>query len=69
VLAEAGDLLIPIEEGVFAAKNIRAELSDLCKQTHQGRNNEEEITLYKSVGSALADLAAVKFVLQEKEIF
>ncbi|MDC5805246.1 ornithine cyclodeaminase family protein [Vibrio europaeus] len=69
VLAEAGDLLIPIEEGVFAAENIQAELADLCRKSHQGRRDEEEITLYKSVGSALADLAAVKFVLQEKEIF
>ncbi|TFH93214.1 ornithine cyclodeaminase family protein [Vibrio ouci] len=68
VLAEAGDLLIPIEQGVFAEQQIQAELPELCSQTHSGRHSPQEITLYKSVGSALADLAAVKFVLTQKEI-
>lgn len=68
VLAEAGDLLIPIEQGVFVQEQIQAELTDLCSQRHSGRQSRQEITLYKSVGSALADLAAVKFVLTQKEI-
>ncbi|KOO15216.1 ornithine cyclodeaminase [Vibrio xuii] len=68
VLAEAGDLLIPIEQGVFAEQQIQAELPELCSQAHFGRQSRQEITLYKSVGSALADLAAVKFVLTQKEI-
>jgi len=68
VLAEAGDLLIPIEQGLFAEQQIQAELTDLCSQSHLGRQSLQEITLYKSVGSALADLAAVKFVLTQKEI-
>jgi 1-pyrroline-2-carboxylate reductase [NAD(P)H] len=68
VLAEAGDLLIPIEHGLFAEQQIQAELTDLCSQSHLGRQSLQEITLYKSVGSALADLAAVKFVLTQKEI-
>lgn len=67
VLAEAGDLLIPIEEGVFSTEQIRAELTELCSNEHSGRSSEQEITLYKSVGSALADLAAVKFVLTQKQ--
>jgi len=68
VLAEAGDLLIPIEQGAFTQEQIQAELTELCSQHHTGRQSEQEITLYKSVGSALADLAAVKFVLTQKEI-
>ncbi|EEX94487.1 ornithine cyclodeaminase [Vibrio orientalis CIP 102891 = ATCC 33934] len=68
VLAEAGDLLIPIEQGLFAEQQIQAELTELCSQTHSGRQSQQEITLYKSVGSALADLAAVEFVLTQKEI-
>ncbi len=63
VLAEAGDLLIPIQEGVFTPEDIYGELPELCAQQVQGRQSDEVITLYKSVGSALADLAAVKAVL------
>lgn len=65
VLAEAGDLLIPIQEGVFTPEEIKGELPDLCAQRVKGRQNNQVITLYKSVGSALADLAAVKAVLLE----
>lgn len=68
VLAEAGDLLIPIQEGVFTSDDIKGELPQLCAQQISGRQNDEVITLYKSVGSALADLAAVKAVLLENGI-
>ncbi|NOH78394.1 ornithine cyclodeaminase family protein [Vibrio sp. RE86] len=68
VLAEAGDLLIPIDEGAFDVNDIQAELPELCRESHLGRCSDQEITLYKSVGSALADLAAVKFILSEKSI-
>ncbi|GAA5646666.1 ornithine cyclodeaminase family protein [Vibrio proteolyticus] len=64
VLAEAGDLLIPIDEGVFDAGDICGELPELCAGTVNGRQTTQEVTLYKSVGSALADLAAVKAVLK-----
>ncbi|MGD8231585.1 ornithine cyclodeaminase family protein [Vibrio sp. TRT 1302] len=67
VLAEAGDLLIPIKQGLFSVEQIQAELNELCRHQHGGRRHEQEITLYKSVGSALADLAAVKFVLTQKQ--
>lgn len=67
VLAEAGDLLIPIKQGLFSADEIQAELPELCSNQHSGRSSNQEITLYKSVGSALADLAAVKFVLTQKQ--
>lgn len=52
VLAEAGDLLIPIQEGVFTPEDIYGELPELCAQQVQGRQSDEVITLYKSVGSA-----------------
>ena len=67
VLAEAGDLLIPIANGEFSPQQIHAELPELCASQHQGRNSEQQITLYKSVGSALADLAAVRFVLDQQQ--
>ncbi|MCW8347928.1 ornithine cyclodeaminase family protein [Vibrio sp. ZSDZ65] len=74
VLSEAGELLIPIAEGEFSPEQIIAELPELCSGKVLGRgkvsgyrkglNSQEEITLYKSVGSALADLAAAHVVLE-----
>jgi ornithine cyclodeaminase len=58
VLAEAGDLLIPIENGVFTPEGIVAELSQLTSMHHPGRQSEDEVTVFKSVGASLEDLAA-----------
>ena len=55
-LAEAGDLLQPIEAGRFKHDAIRAELADLCAGRHPGRTNPSQLTLFKSVGTALEDL-------------
>lgn len=57
-LAEAGDLLQPMEKKLFAAADIVAELSELASGTHPGRKTDQEITLFKSVGASLEDLAA-----------
>lgn len=70
-LAEAGDLLIPLERGVISRENILAELSELASGSHPGRMADEEITLFKSVGAALEDLAAAitcyeKFIDQKR---
>ncbi|WP_444994055.1 ornithine cyclodeaminase family protein [Aliikangiella sp. IMCC44359] len=64
VLSEAGELLIPIEEGVFAPNMVKAELSELCSKQTSGRESPEEITLFKSVGTALSDLLAAHLVFQ-----
>lgn len=53
---EAGEILIPIQEGVFSTKQVAGELSELCQGLVSGRQNAEEITLFKSVGCALGDL-------------
>jgi alanine dehydrogenase len=58
VLAEAGDLIIPIKEGRFSADHIYAELGQLITGEKKGRSSDTEITLYKSVGLALQDSAA-----------
>jgi alanine dehydrogenase len=55
---EAGDIVMPIASGLLAPSDIRADLFDLCAGTHQGRLSQSEITLFKSVGTALEDLAA-----------
>ncbi len=62
-LAEAGDILIPIADGEFAADAIAGELADLCAGRVRGRQDAEEVTVFKSVGTALEDLAAANLVV------
>jgi len=57
-LAEGGDLVQPLEAGVIARDAISADLYMLTRGHHPGRDNAEEITLFKSVGTAIEDLAA-----------
>lgn len=54
--AEAGDILQPMAAGVIDADHVVAELSELVGGT-EGRRSAEDITLFKSVGAALEDLA------------
>jgi alanine dehydrogenase len=55
--SEAGDIVIPIRTGVLKADAIAADLYELTRGLHIGRTAEAEITLFKSVGAALEDLA------------
>jgi ornithine cyclodeaminase/alanine dehydrogenase-like protein (mu-crystallin family) len=57
-LAEAGDLIDPIAHGVLRRDAIAGSLFSLCRGATPGRRDATEITLFKSVGSALEDLAA-----------
>lgn len=57
-LAEAGDLIIPIEEGSISRADIHAELGEIIAAQKPGRESGEEITLFKSVGLAIQDVAA-----------
>jgi ornithine cyclodeaminase len=61
-LAEAGDLVVPLETGVITRERIVAELGELVRGERDGRSGAEEITLFKSVGTALEDLAAAELV-------
>jgi 1-pyrroline-2-carboxylate reductase [NAD(P)H] len=66
VLNEAGEILIPIAEGRFSENDIVGELAELCAGSVSGRGSDDEITLFKSVGTALADLAAARLVSQRQ---
>ena len=57
---EAGDLLIPLQEGAISRSAVRAELAELVTGAKPGRRDREEITLFKSVGFALEDAAAAR---------
>jgi ornithine cyclodeaminase len=64
-IEEAGDLLQAIASGHFKADDIASDLAGLCQGTHAGRGgNREAITLFKSVGAALEDLAAAELVFE-----
>ncbi len=56
-MREAGDILIPISEGLFDESHIRAELGEKPK-----RESAEEVTLFKSLGMAVEDVVAGKLV-------
>lgn len=64
-LHEAGDLAIPLAEGVIQPEQVQADLAELCRGVHPGRKGDHEITLFKSVGLALEDLAAAILVYQQ----
>jgi ornithine cyclodeaminase len=61
-LAEAGDLTRPIETAVLDKGMIAGDLAGLCRSRVAGRLIAGEITLFKSVGSAIEDLAAALLV-------
>ena len=61
-LSEAGDLITPIRRGKLRAEEIEADLFQLA-QGFEPRRNEQDITLFKSVGMALEDLAAARLVM------
>ncbi|TJV20354.1 MAG: ornithine cyclodeaminase family protein, partial [Mesorhizobium sp.] len=55
---EAGDIVQPLASGVLEAQAIVADLHELARDQKKGRQSPGEITLFKSVGAALEDLAA-----------
>jgi len=61
-IAEAGDLIQAAAEGCFSMDRIEADLFDLCRGRKRGRQSVDEITLFKSCGTAIEDLAAAEMV-------
>lgn len=57
-LQKSGDLLGPLERGIITPQSVVGTLADLCTHQVQGRQSSEERTVFKSVGTALEDLAA-----------
>ncbi len=63
-LHETGDLALPIKSGVFNPADVKADIKELCLQQHVGRTSPNEITIFKSAGLAVEDLAAALLVYQ-----
>jgi ornithine cyclodeaminase len=62
---EAGDITQPLAAGLLTPSAIRADLFELCRDEHAGRGLTSEITLFKSVGTAIEDLAAAELLMTE----
>jgi ornithine cyclodeaminase/alanine dehydrogenase-like protein (mu-crystallin family) len=62
-LKEAGDIVQPIQSGVLREDDIAGDLFDLTRGTRAGRRYHDQITMFKSVGTAIEDLAAAQLAL------
>ena len=64
---EAGDILIPIQEGVITEKHILGDISQLLNQSCVGRVSKDDITLFKSVGIAIEDVASAFYIFKKSK--
>jgi alanine dehydrogenase len=62
VLAETGDLIVPIKRGIISQENIYAELHEIVGGKKPGRTSDDEVTCWKAVGMAIEDAAVAKLV-------
>ncbi|MDR1915539.1 MAG: ornithine cyclodeaminase family protein [Synergistaceae bacterium] len=65
IMAEAGDILIPMKEGKFKKEDITGELGDLILGNAPGRTSEDQITVMKSVGFATLDLVIARKIFDK----
>ncbi len=67
VLAEGGDFLIPLEEGLFEREHLRGTVGQLLLGQLPGRTGPEQITIYESLGIAAEDIACAKALYEMEE--
>ena len=61
-LNESGDFVIPYQEGAIGMDHIRGEIGEILAGQAKGRADENEITIFKSMGLAIEDLASAAFI-------
>lgn len=66
-LAEAGDLVAPLAAGLVTREQLSTELGHVVSGERPGRTNPEQITLFKSVGNAVQDIAVARFAVERAE--
>jgi ornithine cyclodeaminase/alanine dehydrogenase-like protein (mu-crystallin family) len=64
-MAEAGDILIPTSEGAISTDHIRGEIGEVLMGAEAGRESDREITVFKSLGLAIEDLAAARHIYEK----
>jgi alanine dehydrogenase len=65
IMAECGDILLAIEEKSIGSDHIHGEIGEVLAGSKAGRSSADEITLYKSVGIAIQDVAAANLVYRK----
>lgn len=63
-LKEAGDIVQPLASGLITEAALAGDLAELCQGRRAGRSFHNQITLFKSVGTALEDLAAAELIFE-----
>jgi len=63
-LVEAGDIIQPLKLGLITEDLIHAEIGEIVLKTKEGRTSDDEITVFKSVGNAVQDVAAAAIILE-----
>ena len=66
-LNEAGDYLMAAAEGAFGPDHIKAEIGEILVGAHPGRTSPDELTVFKSLGLAVEDLAAAEYVVRRAQ--
>lgn len=66
-LAEAGDIIQPINQNKITSNHIYAELGEVVARIKEGRVTEDGITVFKSVGNAVQDIATAALILENAE--
>ena len=64
---EAGDYLLAVKEGFIKEDSIAGEIGELLIGTKQGRQSSDEITIFKSLGLAVEDLACARYLFREAQ--
>jgi len=64
-LKEAGDYLLALKEGAIGPDHIRGEIGELLLGTVKGRGSSRDITMFKALGLAIEDVAAVEFLYRK----
>ena len=62
---EAGEVLVPIDEGAITKDHVVGELTEMCKGAVKLRESDDEITLFKSIGMAMSDLVGAGAAYRE----
>jgi ornithine cyclodeaminase/alanine dehydrogenase-like protein (mu-crystallin family) len=62
IMAECGDILLALAEKSITADHVQVEIGEVLAGTKPGRSATEEVTLYKSVGIAIQDVATARLV-------
>ena len=65
VLSESGDILIPLEEGIITKDDFTGDLGDVIRGKITGREHDDEIIVFETVGVATQDLVAAKEIYEK----